>query len=120
MKIVFFVGAGGFLGAVLRYALCAALPDQRLGLGTLAVNLLGCLAVGAVAGWAEARGDLGPYARALLVSGFVGSFTTFSAFGIEVEALAREGRALTACAVVAAHVLGGLGAVVLGRLLLVR
>ncbi|MDP6409262.1 MAG: CrcB family protein [Planctomycetota bacterium] len=120
MKIVLFVGIGGFVGAVLRYAVCAWLPAERLGFGTLSVNLLGCLAIGAVAGWVETRGDLDPQTRALFISGVLGSFTTFSALGIEIVLLARDGRSLAACAVVAAHLLGGLGAVVLGRLLLVR
>jgi len=117
MKQLLWVGAGGFLGAVLRYAVSAWLPDDRFGMGTLVVNVCGCLLIGGVAGWIELRGDLDPATRALLVVGVLGSFTTFSAFGNEVVSLLRDGRGGAALGVVAAHLLIGLGAVVLGRFL---
>jgi CrcB protein len=117
MKQVLWVGVGGFLGAVLRYGVGVCLPSERFGMGTLAVNTLGCLAVGAVVGWIEMRGELEAQTRALLVVGVLGSFTTFSALGNEVMELAREGRNLAAGGVVAAHLALGLGAVVAGRAL---
>ena len=120
MKMVLWVGAGGFLGAVLRYGLSSWLPAQRFGCGTLTVNLLGCLAIGALAGWTETRGELDPHTRALVISGVLGSFTTFSALSIEVVGFARDGRSMLAFAVMAAHLVGGLGAVVIGRLLVLR
>ena len=53
------VGSGGFIGAVLRYGLSGMvhrlLPRATFPFGTLAVNLLGCLLIGAVAGLAESR-----------------------------------------------------------------
>ena len=117
VKMVLWVGAGGFLGAVLRYGLSSWLPAQRFGCGTLTVNLLGCLAIGALAGWTETRGELDPHTRALVISGVLGSFTTFSAFGNEVMELVREGRNLAAGGVVLAHLALGFGAVVAGRAL---
>jgi len=115
VKQLLMVGAGGFLGAVLRYGVGACLPSERFGMGTLAVNVLGCLAIGAVVGWVELRGELEAQTRALLVIGVLGSFTTFSAFGSEVMELFREGRNLAAGGIVAAHLTLGLGAVVIGR-----
>jgi len=114
---VLWVGAGGFLGAVLRYGVGVCLPSERFGVATLAVNALGCLVIGAVVAWVELRGELEAQTRALLVVGVLGSFTTFSAYGNEVVELAREGRNLAAGGIVAAHLALGLGAVVVGRLL---
>ncbi len=117
MKQVLIVGVGGFLGAVLRYAVTACCSSERFAVGTLAVNALGCLVIGAVVGWVELRGELEAQTRALLVVGVLGSFTTFSAFGNEVMELMREGRNLAAGGVVLAHLALGFGAVVVGRAL---
>lgn len=94
------IGAGGFLGAVGRYLLGGAV--QRLGgattafpWGTLAVNVLGCLIIGALYGIAEAR-EVGSGVRLFLATGVLGGFTTFSTFGLETVALAREGAPLRA------------------------
>lgn len=115
MSNLLWVGLGGFLGATLRHGVGLCMPSERFGAGTLAVNALGCLAIGVVFAWVEARGELEAQTRALLVVGVLGSFTTFSAFGGEVMELAREGRHLAAGAIVAAHLVLGLTAVVLGR-----
>ena len=117
MQQVLWVGAGGFLGAVLRFGVSACLPSERFAVGTLLVNTLGCLMIGAVAGWVGARGELDPQTRGLLVVGVLGSFTTFSAFGHEVVELTQVGRNLAAVGVVAAHLSLGLGAVIVGRAL---
>jgi len=93
------------------------MPSERFSVGTLLVNALGCLAIGAVAGWVEARTPLDPRTYGLLVVGVLGSFTTFSAFGGEVAALAQGGRNLAAGGVVAAHLTLGIGAVWIGRAL---
>ena len=69
MQQVLWVGAGGFLGAVLRFGVSACLPSERFAAGTLLVNTLGCLVVGAIAGWVGARGELDPQTRGLLVVG---------------------------------------------------
>jgi CrcB protein len=93
------------------------LPNERFAAGTLLVNTLGCLMIGAIAGWVGARGELDPQTRGLLVVGVLGSFTTFSAFGHEVIELTQAGRNLAAAGVVAAHLSLGLGAVIAGRAL---
>ena len=117
MQQVLWVGAGGFIGAVLRFGVSACLPSDRFGAGTLFVNTLGCFLIGAVAAWVGARGELDPQTRGLLIVGVLGSFTTFSAFGDEVVELAQVGRHLAAAGIVAAHLCLGLGAVVAGRAL---
>jgi CrcB protein len=112
------VGAGGFCGAVARVAVAGAVqrwaPASQFPYGTLAVNVVGCLAIGVVAGVAEVHGLLGPRARLFLVLGFLGSFTTFSTFGHETMMLALEARPLAAAANVALQVVAGLAACWLG------
>lgn len=122
MHPVLAVGAGGFLGSVLRYKLGGVVLHHALGarfpLATLLVNVLGCLAAGVLAGWAESRsllpGGLGPTARLFLLTGFCGGFTTFSAFGLETMHLLRRHAPALAGLNVALSVLGGLGGIWIG------
>lgn len=115
------VGIGGFLGSTLRYLVGGWVQavSHRLGFptGTLAVNLIGCLVIGLLAELSESRGPLSNPTRALVLVGILGGFTTFSAFGNETMNLWREERGLLAFFNVALHVVGGLAAVWLGRLL---
>ena len=82
---ILLVAAGGALGSVLRYAV-SVLMVASLGAGfpwgTLAVNVLGSTAIGALAGLGVEGGW-----RLLLVTGLLGGFTTFSAFSLEAALL---------------------------------
>lgn len=119
------VGAGGMCGAVLRFWLSGAVyaltPSPRLPWGTLAVNVLGCFAIGALSGLAESRGVLSPAARLFLLIGMLGGFTTFSTFGYETLSLLREQAVGRAAMNVLLQVTVGLGAawggVVVSRIL---
>ena len=114
------VGAGGLVGATLRY-LAATWVQGAVGggfpYGTLAVNAAGCLIIGLVAGYAEARQPLSAGAQAFLVVGVLGGFTTFSAFGIDTIRLIRDGAYVAASANVVLQVAVGLAAVAVGLLL---
>ena len=120
MSIVLFVGAGGFLGSVVRYLVSRGvqqlLETSSFPYGTLTVNVIGCLIIGILAGAAEARGIFGAesHTRALLFSGFLGGFTTFSAFGYETVTLVRDDQVLQAFTNVVLQVSMGLGAVWVG------
>lgn len=109
------VGVGGFAGAVLRYGLSGLVhrqvPWTGFPLGTLAVNLLGCLAIGLLAGLADSRQLFGPEARAFALIGLVGGFTTFSTFGYETFAMLRDQEYVRAAANVTSQVVLGLSAV---------
>jgi CrcB protein len=83
-------------------------------MSTFAVNLLGCLLVGILAGIAEHRHGLSPAARLFLITGFCGGFTTFSAFGLETVYLFRRHEAPWALANVVVSVAAGVIAVWLG------
>jgi len=82
--------------------------------GTLAVNLAGCLLIGVYAGLAARHAWLDGDARLLLVTGVLGGFTTFSAFGLESVQLLRRGEVWQMGAYVGASVVLGLALVLLG------
>jgi fluoride exporter len=88
------VGAGGFVGSVLRYwvsgAVYSVAAAPRFPWGTLVVNVAGCFAIGLLGGLAESRGLLTASVRLFLLIGLLGGFTTFSTFGYETLALLRE------------------------------
>jgi CrcB protein len=112
------VGCGGFLGALARYGLGGlvqrAAPLSTFPYGTLAVNLLGCLAIGVLAGLAESRQLFGAEFRTFALIGVLGGFTTFSTFGYETFGMLRDDEYLRAAGNVAVHVLAGLACVWLG------
>ncbi len=109
-------GLGGFVGSASRYALSAwvttRLANETLfPWGTLSVNLIGSLAIGALVGGMAELGDLSERVRLLLIVGVLGGFTTFSAFSNETFALARGGEGAMAFAYVAATLALGIAAV---------
>jgi CrcB protein len=112
------VGVGGGIGAMARYLVGGWVLhetiQERMPYGTLAVNLIGCLAIGLLAGAAERFEVLTPEARLFLITGVLGGFTTFSAFGYDTMFLLRRGEALVAAGYVGASVGLGLFAVWLG------
>ena len=115
------IAIGGAAGSVLRY-LVSGVVQQGAGAGvfpwgTLAVNLLGCFAIGVLAELSESRGVLDAEMRGLLIVGLIGGFTTFSTFANETLSALRESQPLSAAGNVLVSVATGLAAVWLGRLL---
>lgn len=94
------VAIGGAFGAVLRYQLgrsmTAWLGPAAMGVfpwATLAVNTIGSVAMGLLAGWLTFRGgEGGEQLRLLLGVGLLGGFTTFSAFSLELVLLFQRGQ----------------------------
>lgn len=115
------VGAGGFLGSVLRYLASgmvqSAARSASFPWGTLVVNATGCFAIGVLSHLAEARGLLSAEQRLFLITGLLGGYTTFSAYGNETFLLFREGEAALAVANALGQVTLGLAAVWAGRTL---
>ena len=100
LQNILIVGLGGFIGAILRYLLSGyAQHLSRVSffpIGTIAVNVLGCLAIGFLSGLAQNLQVFSPHARLFLFIGILGSFTTFSTFGYETMALFRDGEVFLA------------------------
>lgn len=108
------VALGAAAGALLRWQVGVWLNGRWLGfpLGTLAVNLVGGFLIGVALEWFGRQPD--ELLKLLLVTGFLGGLTTFSAFSGESLALLRQGAFGLAAAHTLAHVLGALGAAGLG------
>lgn len=105
------IAGGGFAGAVTRHAFAVSLPAS-FPWGTLAANVLGTFLLGILLYDARLGDLLSAEARLLAGTGFCSSFTTYSTFAAETQALTPE---LAAANVVANYALGFL-AVVAGRL----
>lgn len=118
MRAILLVGTGGFVGSVLRYLLSGwlfrLLDKPWFPIGTLAVNVLGCLAIGLFGAIAEQRRLFDPELRLFIVVGILGGFTTFSAFAYETTALAQNGRMAGALLNIGLQIILGLLAVWLG------
>ena len=110
------VGLGGAIGSIARYLMAVGattLLGPAFPYGTLAVNVSGSFAAGLLLGIGDVRG-LAPATRYVLVSGFLGGYTTFSAFGAESVRLAEMHGLVSACLNVAANVGVGIAAAALG------
>ena len=91
MIALIYVGIGGFLGAISRWSLGSMLKktlgDPSFPYPTLLINLIGCFAIGlAYAIWENNK-----VAQLFIIIGFLGGFTTFSTFGLELLTLIRAG-----------------------------
>ena len=116
------VGVGSFIGGVLRFGLSTwvhrVLDNPWFPYGTLAVNALGRLSIGFLAGLAEARAAVFTSdVRLFIFVGILGGFTTFSSFALETFSLARDTQTVAALANIGLQLVFGLVAVWVGNVL---
>ncbi len=115
---IIIVGFGGFIGSAGRFAVNTFIertfPLTVFPYGTLAVNVIGCLAIGFIGGMLELRQILTPSGRLFFLVGVLGGFTTFSAFAYETLALLQTSDFARATANVIAQMLFGLMAAWVG------
>jgi CrcB protein len=106
------VALGGAIGSVARFKMSGwvlhATPNWRFPASTLAVNVIGCLIAGLLAGMAVKQDFFTPEARVFLFTGLLGGFTTFSAFGLETLLLLKRGETGVAIANVIVSIVVGL------------
>ncbi len=114
-----FVGLGGALGACCRYSMSLLLADpvKSFPMATLSVNVLGALIAGFVVTAFFSRGLMPGALQLFIVVGFLGGFTTFSAFSVESLRLLQSGEISMAMANILLNVVGSLLAVMLGAYL---
>lgn len=104
------LGLGGLSGTFMRYILAKNINQMMGGAlpyGTLVVNLAGCFLVGFLAILADKKFLLDEPAKILLIVGFCGAFTTFSAFMLETAHLISHGETFRALGYVLLSVLAG-------------
>jgi len=121
MKVLLAVFFGGGAGALARHFTALAglrLLGEGFPYGTLCVNVLGSLLIGIIMEGSALKWDLPPDMRALLVTGFLGGFTTFSAFSLDFFKLWHTAGASSAVIYAAGSVILSLLAVFAGAFLM--
>lgn len=113
IKSLLLVGLGGASGSILRYLLQKAVNTALFPYGTLLINITGCFLIGLLWGL-PGKDESKEAARLLLITGFCGGFTTFSAFTAESMQLANEAKWFYFFMYIAASVCGGLLATFFG------
>jgi fluoride exporter len=110
----------GALGALARYGV-DGISRQRLGSGfpwgTFTVNVVGSLAIGLVFALLLGRTDVPEWLKLSITTGFLGGFTTFSAFSLQTHRLLADGAYGLAVAYIVGSVAAGLVAVAVGVLI---
>ncbi|MDC0335810.1 fluoride efflux transporter CrcB [Pseudodesulfovibrio sp.] len=121
---ILYLCAGGAAGTLSRYWLSGVaqrLAGSGFPLGTFLVNMVGCLLFGAVWGFFENRMLPGSEIRLLVLTGFMGAFTTFSTYMFETAELVKFGQMAMALINVVGQSVAGLilvlAGIALGRLL---
>lgn len=117
LKNIIFVGLGGGTGAIVRYLVglltTRLIPMSRLPWGTFIVNIIGCFGIGLLYALVLKSNAHYPV-KLLLITGFLGGFTTFSAFGNETFTFIRNGNIALGLGYALLSITLGLAAVWLG------
>jgi len=119
MKQILFVGLGGAVGSVLRYLthiITMKYYADTFPLATFIVNVAGCFIAGLIFGLTTQQTTETENLKLLLITGFCGGFTTFSAFALENVKLMNSGNTTIAILYIVASVATGLLAVWMGLL----
>ena len=120
IKTLFLIGLGGGIGSVLRYLTSVVIEKYYatvFPLATLIINIFGCLLIGIIMGVVEKNQVTDSAMKWLLVTGFCGGFTTFSAFGYENIRLLQNGNIFLPFVYISSSIILGLGSVWLGFIL---
>lgn len=113
IKQLLFVGIGGAAGSMLRYLVQRYTNVPGFPYGTLLVNLAGCFLIGLFWGLLS-KNFITPVTGLLLMTGFCGGFTTFSAFTFEGMLMMQDNRWLLLASYISASIIGGLFATFAG------
>ena len=115
-KTILIVGAGSFVGGVSRYLVSSLMRGGAAGFpwGTLTVNLLGCFLIGLIGGLLLRATEPSGGWSFLLITGFCGSFTTFSTFSRESLAMLQCHNIAGFSAYIAVSIIAGIALTAFG------
>ena len=122
LGLLFSVGIGGFIGAILRFSLSSWVQKATASIfpfGTLSVNVLGSFLIGFLFLYFQ-QVNLSPYHKSLLITGLLGALTTFSTFSLDTVLLMQQELYVKAFSNVALNVLFSIGATLLGIMVFKR
>ena len=91
MQKFIYVGIGGFIGAVLRYAISSKMISSAIPWGTLLVNVIGGFLIGLIMQMCLTTDYISPNMKLFLTTGVLGGLTTFSTFSYETIGLFNSG-----------------------------
>ncbi len=117
MQKLLLIAVAGGLGALSRYGLAGLVQrwtDSMFPWGTAVVNVVGCFVFGLLWVAMEERFSLSPETRVIVLTGFMGAFTTFSTYMFETQQLLEDSQYLLAFGNLGLQNVLGLAAVILG------
>ena len=116
-QLLLLIGLAGAVGALTRYLVAgwvSTRASESFPWGTLAVNMIGCFLFGFIFSLAEERMLISAQTRTIVLTGFMGSLTTFSTFAFESSQLLNDGEWMLLAANLAGSVALGIVLVVVG------
>ncbi|OOF84086.1 chromosome condensation protein CrcB [Rodentibacter ratti] len=119
LQAILCISCGAVFGALGRWGLTYSFNSlfSTFAFGTLLANLIGCFLIGVLMAFFWQHPQINDLWKLFLVTGFLGAFTTFSSFSIEVIELLMSDKYVGALGVIAFHLIGGLTSTTLGILL---
>lgn len=117
LQKLLWLSLAGACGTISRYSLCELAHRLKPGpfpIGTFTVNILGSFLFGLIYVLAQKKLNLSPEARVILLVGFMGSFTTFSAFAFETASMLKSSQWMLALGNVLAQTVLGIAALAAG------
>lgn len=118
LTFLLYIGIGGFFGAISRFIISSSTTQtfgDYLPFGTLSVNVIGSFIIGILALYFEQ--NIAPEYRALFITGFLGSLTTFSAFSLETTLMIEQSHYFKAASHIFLNVFLSVGATILAMVL---